>query len=582
MLKTIKDMLEMLKSRSKQLRFSIALSVVENMLMVVPLMMAFCIIAAIPELNPGVSTPLTNGAVIKYTVFMVACVLARIVIRYNIHRLRSGSGYEAMCLQRKVMGRELRKVSMGYFNQKSLGDLVSTITSDASYMELYGVGVLEKIVNAVLSTITGFIVLFVFDYRIAIVVFLLLIPVWFVFRWITSLQDKMDLNRQEEMGTLTENTIEYVRGLHVLKTYNMTGKSFFRIKVAFARFKDVMLRLELAHTVPVGVLQLCFRMITLAIILLSALFTLAGQMTFQSAAVLSLGSFSLFAALELMGSFGAFIRLAQLSTDRINSIKRIPKIDEQHARGGITGCDICVDHVSFAYDSKEVLRNISFSVPEKSMTALVGPSGSGKTTVVNLVSRFWDVSVGEVRIGGRNVKEIPYEILLENISFVFQDVFLFDDTVLNNIRIGRPGAGMDEVMDAARRAGCHDFICRMEQGYDTMVGEGGAMLSGGERQRISIARALIKDAPIVLLDEVTANVDPENERQIQKALQELLKDRTVIMIAHKLSTIRHVDQILVIQDGGIIQRGAHQELVNKEGIYKKLWDMQYQTSKWKI
>jgi len=216
------------------------------------------------------------------------------------------------------------------------------------------------------------------------------------------------------------------------------------------------------------------------------------------------------------------------------------------------------------------------------MTALVGLSGSGKSTIANLVARFWDVSKGKVLVGGRDVKLFSYENLLENISFVFQDVFLFDDTIANNIRIGRPDADSDEIAEAARRAGCHNFIADLDQGYNTVVGEAGARLSGGEKQRISIARALLKDAPIVLLDEVTANVDVENEQKIQLALQELLKDRTVIIIAHKLSTIRNVDQILVIENGQISQKGCHDDLIGKDGLYKRLWDMQYETSRWRV
>jgi ATP-binding cassette subfamily B protein len=307
-----------------------------------------------------------------------------------------------------------------------------------------------------------------------------------------------------------------------------------------------------------------------------------GDLPFPSAVVLILSSFSLFSALELMGYFAAFFRLTQYSMDRINQVKEINKMDENPTFGTIEQFDIDYENLCFAYETKNVLQNISFSVPEKSMTALVGLSGSGKTTIVNLLARFWDIEEGAIRIGGKEIRSLPYEELLKNLSFVFQDVFLFDDTVLNNIRLGRPDASMDEVTQAARKAGCHGFICQMEKGYNSMIGEAGARLSGGEKQRISIARALIKDAPIVLLDEVTANVDAENEYSIQMALRELLKDRTVIMIAHKLSTIQSVDQILVIENGSICQKGNHRELVEQDGLYKRLWDRQYQTSRWKI
>jgi ATP-binding cassette subfamily B protein len=274
--------------------------------------------------------------------------------------------------------------------------------------------------------------------------------------------------------------------------------------------------------------------------------------------------------------------MTQKSIDRINQVKDIPKMNDNQNGETPDRFDIVFDRVSFAYGTVSVLKDLSFTVPEKTLTALVGLSGSGKTTIANLIARFWDVNDGKVFVGGKNVKSLSYESLLKNLGFVFQDVFLFDDTVANNIRIGRPNADIDDVIWAARRAGCHEFVSRLEHGYDTIIGEGGSRLSGGEKQRISIARALLKDAPIILLDEMTANIDVENEQKIQMALQELLKDRTVIIIAHKLSTIRNVDQILVIEDGKISQRGTHQELLDQNGLYRRLWNMERVTGSWKI
>jgi len=582
MLNTVKEILRMAKSRSIQLKLSLVLSVFESMLIVVPIIIAFQIIGSIPQINPATSAPLTMDKVSEYIIIMVVCLLVRIVLRYGISVLRSGAGYEVLCEQRKLLGSVLRKISMGFFNQKTLGDLVSTITTDASFIELYGIGVLEKITNGALSVIIGLVFLAVFDYRIALLVGLLLIPIYFLFKWVSTLQDRFNMNRQEQLGVVTEDAVEYIKGLHVLKTYNMTNKQFFKTKVSFARLKDMMLKLELSHVPPLSMIQAGFRIITIVIILLAAVFTATEQLPFQSAVVLMISSFSLFSAVETMGIYSAFIRLTQIAVDRINQIKDIPKMDVSWGRETPASFDITFENVSFAYDTKPVLTNISFTVPEKSMTALVGLSGSGKTTIVNLIARFWDISCGKILIGGKDIKTIPYDFLLKNMSFVFQDVFLFNDTVLNNIRIGNPNASMDAVVEAARRAGCHDFITQMQDGYNTMVGEGGTMLSGGERQRISIARALMKDAPIVLLDEVTANIDVENEQSIQQALQELLQDRTVIKIAHKLSTLQNVDQILVLQEGGISQVGQHTELAIQEGLYKTLWDMQYQTSKWKF
>lgn len=577
MIKTAKELLSLMSKKEKQrVILSMLYSFCDFSLLVVPIIIAFVMVEQILQ------GTLLSSKVISYTVIMVICLIIRIILRIYSLKLRSGSGYIAMCDERKRLGKDLRNISMGYFNEKNLGDLISTITSDALIVELEGIGVIEKLAAGIPSLIATLILLFVMDYRIMLAVALLLIPVWFSFKYLAGTSDRYNLHRQKEIGETTEEVVEFIKGLKVLKTYNMTDKQFYKTQNAFDKLKKLSIKTELSHISPTAIFQLGFRVITVVIITMSALFTLSGDFAFSDAFLLMLASLSIFGAVELMGIWSIFSKMTAEAIERMTTIKNVSKQSQSSGKSEIDKFNIEFKHVDFAYQTKPILKDVSFIVPEKTATALVGLSGSGKTTITNLIARFWDATSGEVRIGDENVKEVNYDNLLQNISFVFQSVFLFDDTVLDNIRIGRPSATREEVIEVAKKARCHDFIMQMENGYDTVIGEEGTKLSGGEKQRISIARALIKNAPIILLDEVTANVDVENEIQIQLALSELLKNKTVIMIAHKLSTIKDVEQILVINDGQVCERGTHKELLLRSGIYAKLWDLQQSTESWNI
>lgn len=577
MIKTAKELLSLMSKKEKQrVILSMLYSFCDFSLLVVPIIIAFVMVEQILQ------GTLLSSKVISYTVIMVICLIIRIILRIYSLKLRSGSGYIAMCDERKRLGKDLRNISMGYFNEKNLGDLISTITSDALIVELEGIGVIEKLAAGIPSLISTLILLFVMDYRIMLAVALLLIPVWFSFKYLAGTSDRYNLHRQKEIGETTEEVVEFIKGLKVLKTYNMTDKQFYKTQNAFDKLKKLSIKTELSHIPPTAVFQLGFRVITIVIITMSALFTLSGDFAFSDAFLLMLASLSIFGAVELMGIWSIFSKMTSEAIERMTTIKNVSKQSQSSGKSEIDKFNIEFKHVDFAYQTKPILKDISFIVPEKTATALVGLSGSGKTTITNLIARFWDATSGEVRIGDENVKEVNYDNLLQNISFVFQSVFLFDDTVLDNIRIGRPSATREEVIEVSKKARCHDFIMEMENGYDTIIGEEGTKLSGGEKQRISIARALIKNAPIILLDEVTANVDVENEIQIQSALSELFKNKTVIMIAHKLSTIKDVEQILVINDGQVCERGTHKELLLRSEIYAKLWNLQQSTESWNI
>ncbi|WP_462427448.1 ABC transporter ATP-binding protein [Fusobacterium varium] len=582
MLKTVYKFLELMKAQRKRLYLSFLFNFLDGIFIMIPLVIAYYMVASIPELNKNATRQLDEKLLVLCIVAMVVTIICRIILRYATMRLRSGAGYDAICEKRISLGSHLKHASMGFFSKKNQGDLISTITSDAAFLEIEGIGVIEKAATGIPSLIIGLIFLFCVDYRIFIFSVFLLIPAWYSYRYLASTQDRLNINRQKFIGTVTEETVEFIHGIHILKSCQTEKQHETKIIQIFERLQDESIHNELSHLFPIALFQFWFRAITAGTVFLAGMFFLLNDIDYMRLFLLTLSSFGLFQGIEGMGIFSIFAKMTAQSLERMDMIDNIPVMSDISGEEEVNQFDISYENVSFAYDSTPVLKKISFNIPERTTTALVGLSGSGKTTVINLLGRFWDAQQGKIKIGGKEIQNLSYEYLLRNLSFVFQDVMLFQDSILNNIRIGKPSACLDEVVEAAKKAGCHDFIMKLPDGYDTVPGEGGSTLSSGEKQRIAIARALIKDAPIVLLDEVTANIDVENEVKIQSALQELLKNKTVIMIAHKLSTIQDVDQILVIEDGKISQKGTHNELMKQIGLYKKLWDMQYQTEKWKI
>ena len=582
MIKTVYKFLELMKAQRRKLYLSFLFNFLDGIFIMIPLVIAYYLVASIPELNKNATRQLDEKLLIFCIAAMAITIICRIILRYATMRLRSGAGYEAICEKRISLGSHLKRASMGFFSKKNQGDLISTITSDAAFLEIEGIGVIEKAATGIPSLIIGLIFLFCVDYRIFIFSVLLLIPTWYAYRHLASTQDRLNINRQKFIGTVTEETVEFIHGIHILKSSQTEKQHKTKIMQIFERLQDESIRNELSHLFPIALFQFWFRAITAGTVFLAGMFFLLNDIDYMRLFLLTLSSFGLFQGIEGMGIFSIFAKMTAQSLKRMDMIDNIPVMSDISGEEELNQFDISYENVSFAYDSTPVLKGISFNVPEKTTTALVGLSGSGKTTIINLLGRFWDTQQGKIKIGGKEIQNLSYEHLLCNLSFVFQDVMLFQDSILNNIRIGRPSASLDEVVEAAKKAGCHDFIMELPDRYDTVPGEGGSTLSGGEKQRIAIARALIKDAPIVLLDEATANIDVENEVKIQSALQELLKNKTVIMIAHKLSTTQDVDQILVIEDGSISQKGTHDELMKQIGLYKKLWDMQYQTEKWKI
>ena len=355
-----------------------------------------------------------------------------------------------------------------------------------------------------------------------------------------------------------------------------------RLGAAIGDCEHANLTLELRFVCFMVLEALVCKASSIALCLLSLSLWASGSLETGTCLTMVVASFMVFAKLELVGSYASLLRMIDFSMDKVNALIATPAMGEGAGIESGDRFDIELEDVSFSYGERDVVNHVSLSIPQGSSCALVGPSGSGKTTLAHLMARFWDVDAGRVTVGAHDVRDWKVDALLSNFSMVFQGVYLFDDTIENNIKFGRPQATHAEVVEAARRACCDEFIDRLEHGYDTRIGEGGASLSGGERQRISIARAILKDAPIVILDEATANVDPENELELQRAIEELRRGKTVIMIAHRLKTVRGADQIVVVDAGRIVQRGTHESLMREEGIYRDFVGMRERTIGWKL
>lgn len=498
---------------------------------------------------------------------VVVSILGKAGANYFSQLQQTHAGYFMVANKRVEIGNKLKSVPMGYFNDNSLGEITGVTTTVLEEVEntapMVLVGILGGFINAVVFTL----MVLVFDWRIG----LLVVAGTILYLLITSAMEKKSAvlapKRQASAARLVSAVLEQVQGMSVIKSFNLTGKGDKRVRDALEENRKCNLDIEQLYT-PYTIGQgLALHIFSIAMILAAVSFYLDGTMPLANALMSIIVAFLIFEQIESAGSGMAILRLVASSIDHANQMDDIPQMDEKGKEIKPKSHDVVFDHVYFSYGEKEILHGISLKIPDKTTTAVIGRSGSGKTTLCNLIARFWDTDKGSVKIGGRDVKDYTLESLMDQISMVFQNVYLFADTIENNIKFGRPDATHEEVVAAARKACCDDFIEALPDGYQTVIGEGGASLSGGEKQRISIARAMLKDAPIVILDEATANVDPENEDRLQKAIEELTRDKTIIMIAHRLKTVRNADQIVVVDDGRIVQQGKHEVLIKQKGIY---------------
>ena len=524
----------------------------------------------------------TNQTVLTCLGIMGLSVFAASLVRYRVTMLQCEGGYRTCSSKRIEIAEHLRYLPMGYFNQNSLGAITSVTTNRMEQLANVATRVVMMTTQGILNTIMITFMICVFDFRIGAMAIAGVVLFFATNSFLQKASAKLTPIKQASDVALVEQVIEYIQGISEVKSYNLKGKYSKRLNHAIKDNAKVNTDMEF-KMIPFIIMQsFIAKLIGVVMCAMSIYFTIQSSMELSECIVMLISSFIMYASLDNAGMFSSLLRVVDYIVNETRKIFALKPMDIDGKDIKPESFDIDVENVSFSYEEKTIIDNLSVHIPAKTTTAIVGPSGGGKTTLCHLIARFWDVDSGEVKLGGKNVKEYSMDSLMKNFSFVFQNVYLFQDTVANNIRFGQPEASMEQVMDAAKKACCHDFIMQLPNGYETVIGEGGASLSGGEKQRSSIARAIMKDAPIIILDEATANVDPENEKDLVEAIDALTKEKTILMIAHRLKTVRNADQILVVDKGQIVQQGTHDELIQKDGIYQRFVNAREIAGSWKL
>ena len=524
-----------------------------------------------------------NPVVIKdvYTVAVIELVgvVGKITCGYFADKNKNTASYSFGAENRLIVGDRLKKVNMGYFNDNSLGDVAGRMSTAISELETVGVFIITALIAGTIQTVMMGIFIFPFDMITGFIILATIAIGLFINSLVQNKMDRLTTVLLKIRINLSAKTLEYVKGISVLKAFGKNKEIAKELEDSISATRKGFLDIEKIMA-PIQLLYLAvFKLGIVAIIGTSLLRFWRGNLNPTKAIMLIVASFVVFSGIEMVGGMQNLKGIAVQDLDSVMKLRSLKMIDEGE-KTEINEPSVELKDVSFSYGEGELFHKLNLSIPSGKTTAIVGFSGSGKTTLCNLVSRFWDVTGGEVIVGGKNVKDFNYDAFLANFSFVFQDVYLFDDTVRNNIKFGNQDATDEEMMEVAKKARCHDFIMSLSDGYDTVLQEGGSNLSGGERQRISIARAMLKPSKIVILDEATSSIDPENEKQLLQALEYLLKDKTTIIIAHKLNTIKNADQIVVLDKGGIESCGTHAELMQKSPVYQKFVAYRESATKW--
>ena len=547
----------------------------KGIFMKAPLMASFFIISGFMTGNVSKKMCLISGAI------LLGCVAVQAILQNISDRLQSAAGFKVFADKRMQLGDHFRKLSMGYFTDGNIGKVSSVLSTDMNFIEENCMMILEELVGFIISQALMLGFMFYLDWRLGLVAIACLLLVILFGNLMTRVSISHSMAKQESAQKLTSAVLEFAEGIGIIKTFNMLGEKSKEMTESFEDSCDKAIGFEVAYAPWWASFMVTYGIATAVVLFAAYLLSARGLITIEFMMGMILFLFDTFGAIKAYYGNVARLTVTDACLDRIESVfdeaeianegtERLPEVttftmDEP---------EISYQNVSFAYGDKEALHNISFDVQRGQMIALVGPSGGGKTTIANLLARFWDVKEGSIKIRGTDIRNVPVANLMDNISMVFQRVYLFQDTIFNNIAMGKTNATREEVIEVAKKARCYDFIMQLPQGFDTVIGEGGASLSGGEQQRISIARCMLKDAPIVILDEATASVDADNEHFIQEAISELCQGKTLIVIAHRLNTIRNADKILVIKNGQIVEGGTHTQLMKLGGEYKTMVEKQ--------
>ncbi|MCR5829099.1 MAG: ABC transporter ATP-binding protein/permease [Lachnospiraceae bacterium] len=566
MIKMIHRIVEAAGKIKYRIRLAYLFCFIKGLLMKAPIIVAFLVIKAFFE-GDATADLFWKSAIAMGLVFLI-----QIIAQYIADRLQSATGFEMFADMRLKIGEHLKNLPMGYYTEGNIGKVSSILTTDMSMVEEVCMSQIAQLMTYVFAEAIMVAFLFIFDYRLGFVGLFAVAAIVALGSASKSKILKHSGIRQAQAEKLTSAVIDYTEGMNIIKTYNLIGKSSKDLSNNFEKSCEENISFEhVVHPWNIG-LGSIYALGSAATLAVSLALVLNGALDVASFVGLMLFLFDLYVPVYALYNESTRLTVMSACMDRIEEVMNVPELKDDGKKkfpGEYDGNEVEFSNVSFGYDEKEVLSNISFAMKKNTMTAVVGASGSGKSTIANLLARFWDVKEGEVKVKGISVKDVSLHDLMEQISMVFQRVYLFKDTIYNNIVMGRPGASREEVEEAAKKARCYDFIKALPDGFDTVIGEGGATLSGGEKQRISIARCILKDSPIVILDEATASIDADNESMIQEAISELVSGKTLLVIAHRLKTIQNADEILVIADGGIAERGTHTELMAKNGEYKK-------------